>query len=399
MPERLLGVIAEYNPLHNGHHYHLKKAKAETNADLVLVAMSGNFVQRGEPALLNKWMRTKLALQAGADLVIELPCYFALQSAETFARAGIGLLNVCGINCLSFGSESGDLATLSRLAEIIDNPETQNTIKTTLSSGITYARAVQTAVERNNLSSASASRLMSGANNILGIEYIRAARALGANLDFHTVLRTGPGHHSTEPHAYGSATAIRQAVQQGRMKDACKMLPSGVQATFFTALDEQGPVFISNFAQIIFHKLRTSDAEQLRRLQSISEGLENRFKNHAWTTNDLYEFLRLVKTKRYPRTRLQRILMQLMLDFENIPQPKTYTPYIRVLGYTAQGRSLAKRLAGGKIPVIFSPAKDANRLDITARALLNLDLRAGDYYSLATRKPLPMELTLQPIEG
>lgn len=383
--QRVLGIIAEYNPLHLGHGHQLKTAIEETGADFTVIAMSGNFVQRGEPAIFDKWTRAEMALSAGADLVIEIPTWYVLQSAEGFARAGVALLVGCGVTDISFGSESGNISELITLAEWLTRPDTQESIREQVKSGISYPAAVQRAAElaQNNISKLSP--LFLGSNNILAIEYLRALGSLAPEINVHTVKRVGAEHGCIDVGKYAGATAIRRLLADSRIDQARSYIPPCAQRIFDRALVDSRPVFSDDFAQMIFYALITMGNEELKSLPACSEGLENRIRRFQGKHSSLSGLLLAVKSKRYPLTRIQRLLFQAVLQFNKAANFCVCPPYIRVLGLTSRGKILLPRIVSiAKTPLLFS-ARDNKNLGAGALPLLELDSRAAAIYSLISK--------------
>ena len=377
---RILGIVAEYNPLHKGHYFQLQTAIRETESDFTIIAMSGNFVQRGEPAVLPKWTRAQMALAAGADLVVEIPTYFVLHSAEGFARAGIGLLSNCGITDISFGSESGHMAELKSLAQWLSLDSTQGSIVNMLKLGVSYAAAIQLAAEAADPDIAGLAPMLKGANNILGIEYLKAL-IQNPDIAVHTVKRVGPEHGTLATGVFASATALRKLLHAGDISAVDGFIPQCTKEIFKNALMKYRPVSSEDFAQAIYYSLTTS-AESLASLPACSEGLENRILNFIDNHRDLAGLLKAVKTKRYPFTRIQRFLMQALLQFHTVDPGTGYCPYIRVLGCTSRGKQLLPQITKLKnAPLIFS-ARDIDGLKPGAKSLLDLDFRAAGIYNL-----------------
>lgn len=380
----ILGIIAEYNPFHNGHYYQLQTAARETGCAYIVIAMSGNFVQRGEPAVFDKWRRAEMALSAGADLVLEIPTWHVLQSAEGFAQAGVALLASCGVTHLSFGSESGTASDLQDLARWLDCPGTQEEIRSKLNSGITYAAAVQRAAESASPDVVRLAPLLNGANNILAIEYLRAVGNHAPDLAVHTVKRIGSAHGSMEIGGYAGATALRKLLLAGKTSVARELIPDCTVPVFDKAMAD-GPVFPGSLTQAVFYALLTQSSDALSGLPACSEGLENRLRKALFHQRDLDGLLQTVKTKRYPFTRIQRLIIQAVLQFNIVKTAPALVPYLRVLGCSTRGKELLAIAASvKKAPVIFS-ARDCKSLPEPARALLDLDCRAADIYSLAQR--------------
>lgn len=355
---RVLGIVAEYNPFHLGHSYHLQRARAETGCRYAVIAMSGNFVQRGEPALIDKWVRAKMAIAAGADLVIEIPTLYALQSAEGFAKAAIEILVKCQASTISFGSECGDIAKLSTLADWFQTPEAQDRIRQNLSGGVTYAAAIEKAALESP--AAHLSNCLQGANNILAVEYLRALAS--GSVTAHTIKRQED---------FPRAAQIRELINQSQFKQALAAVPACVKKLLANELHHWRPVTIANFTQMIFYALACLGPNGLRRLPACSEGLENRVLRAAAQTTDVYELLALIKTKRYPYTRLQRLLMQALLRFD-AAEYSGPVPYLRVLAGAPGHRALLPALARSGIPLLYS-IRDFKGLDRKTKTVVRLD--------------------------
>lgn len=376
------GIIAEYNPFHNGHLYHIQKARELTNANAVVVVMSGSFVQRGEPALYNKWARATAALLNGADLVLELPFVFAAQSAEYFASGAVSVLNSLGlVDFLCFGSESADLVMLSRSADILLDEDfllSQN-IKTALSTGISYAAALRTGA---------GSTALINPNDILGIEYIKALKKQKSGIVPITVKRHKSGYNDASPtdEHIASATAIRKIIASGKLKNSSSFLPSSALNIYYQEhLSGRGPVFYSALDSIITAILRLKGAEGLKDIAYVAEGLENRLYKAAQCSATIEAILKEVKTKRYPLTRLQRVLINAAMGF-TAQDLDYYTKggagYIRVLGANSIGRSLLGRCRKSvQLPVITKVA-DYKKHSYYAKQMLEYELKATDLYAL-----------------
>lgn len=372
---RILGIVAEYNPFHLGHLHQLKTAQGENDCQYTVVAMSGNFVQRGEPAVFDKWVRAEMALSAGADLVLEIPTFFALQSAQSFARCSIAILASCGARVLSFGSESGKKEELTTLATWLDGDAAQQKIREQLKTGITYASAVYRAVQ-DTVGLCHLAPLLAGANDILAVEYIRATRRQCLDIAVHPVRRVGQ-----ESQDYMSATQLRALLAQGKTREALDHVPQNLRPIFARA--SASPVFTEDFTQALFYALHTMDKRDFQRLPACSEGLENRVRRAILSHRSIPAIIDAIKTKRYPRTRIQRLLMQALLQFQSVSVAVIVNPYLRILACSDRGRELLPLLAQqSKAPVIFS-ARDFRKIKGVSSQLLHLDQRAARIYSLA----------------
>lgn len=382
---KIAGIIAEYDPFHNGHAYHIAATRA-MGATHVAAVISGAFTQRGEPAMMTKWHRARMALEGGADLVLELPLPWAMAPAEMFAAGGVAVLNALGcISVLSFGSECGDAAALQRLAEATDTPAHQTALRQQLNTGLSYAAARQKAVR---LSSGEAdAALLAGPNNTLGVEYIRAARRQNAMWEFFTVSRQGAEHHAQTPCGTASAGTLRRAIREGRMEDVTAYIPPSTAAILAEALAAgTTPADPSRLHTALLAHLRGLSPEAWKALPYVSEGLENRLYRAARTADSVDALLEQLKTRRYSPARLRRILWAALLG---IPAdlPRQRPPYIRLLGFNARGREILAA-ARPSLPMVSS-ARQVSRLPEDARAVFALEQRASDVAALALPRPLP----------
>ncbi len=351
------GIIAEYNPFHNGHLYHIRQTRALGYSHIVAV-MSGNVVQRSEVACFSKWTRASAAVKSGVNLVVELPAVYAVASAEKFASASVSILNGLGlIDGLSFGSESGDLRELSRCAQacidVNDSPE----IAGFLNQGLSFPKAREKAVEQ--LVGSEVSRLLRAPNNILGIEYLKALQATGSPIEPTTIRRKGPGHDSKETSArYASASLIRETLQQKDIYDLNRFFPE--EAFYLFRQDfalKVGGASMYELTRAILYKLRTMTSEEFARLPDVSEGLENRLCAEAKSAISLDDFLKRVKTKRYTMSRLKRIIICALLGIDK-DLLETEPPYIRVLAFDAKGKEILKEAKkSATLPIYHSFAK------------------------------------------
>ena len=348
---KVVGIICEYNPLHNGHVYHIEETKKLLGGDTAVVcAMSGNFVQRGEPAVFSKFARAEAAVKCGADLVVELPVSTALSSAEGFALGGVNLLESLGVcTHLSFGSEDGELSKLDKIAELLVSSEMDNAIKRELEKGISYARARQNALEDMIGKEA---EIIAKPNNILGIEYLKALKNIHSGMKPVTVSRFGGSHDGGEGN---SASAVRAELKKGTY--GFSIVPEKAAEIFKREIDEgRGPVFIENIENAILYRLRTMTGEEYDNLPYASEGLGQRLRKSVISSTSLAEILEKTKTKRYAMSRLRRMIMCAYLglaDKDMKPEPE----YIRVLGASKKGREILKTMRDtAKIPVITKAA-------------------------------------------
>ncbi len=382
---RIAGIIAEYDPFHNGHKAHIDSVRAD-GATHIAVIISGSFTQRGEPALLTKFDRAQMALACGADLVLENPLHFAMAPAERFALGGVSILHVLGcVDVLSFGSEGGDTAALQELAALIDTAPYERALKEALATGIPYAAARQKAAEickADNLAN-----LLKSPNNTLGLEYIRAAAKIGADFRFHTLKRIGAAHNAGEIcNNIASASYLRGLIREGRNDEAAACMPSESAKILEKAV---AAGHIATRADVLEHallaRLRAMALADFAALPYISEGLEHRLYQVSRTAASYDELLEAVKTRRYPAARLRRVLWAALLG---IPSEETYftPPYIRVLAMNKRGREILSA-AAPTLPILTRTAQ-VRDLSAEAQALFALECRATDLHALALASPL-----------
>lgn len=364
-----VAVICEFNPFHNGHRFLLGKAK-ELTGEPVLAVMSGSFTQRGEVALCSKFERAEAALKSGADLVAELPAVYAVSCAERFARGGVNISKMFGcVNYLAFGCEDDDIDLLKTAAFAGENPEVNAIIAEQMNSGSYYPKAYEYAVRQ--VCGGEVADVLTKPNNILAVEYIRALR--GTDIKPLPIKRVGAEHDSDGADGiYASASYIRKLLRSG--KSAEKLLPyAPSEITYPEKLD-----------RALLYKLRNMNAEQLRALPEVGEGLENRILSAARKFGTAEEVIDEVKTKRYTRSRICRILTCALLGITEELQTKT-ADYARVLGFTDEGEKMLKTCIG---KVITSAAK-AEDLGSDTAELLAADIRATDTAALAYENVKP----------
>ncbi len=381
---RIGGIIAEYDPFHNGHKKHIDNVRNSGVTHIVAV-ISGSFTQRGEPAALTKFDRAHMALAGGGDLVLENPLPFAMASAERFAEGGVGILQALGcVDTLSFGSECGDIAALGRLATLTKTDAYQSALRTALGDGIPYAAAGEKAALLCGEDRLAA--LLSSPNNTLGLEYIRATERLGADFTLHTLKRVGASHNAAQPtDNTASASYLRTRLQDGDATAA--YIPSNVQTVLQKALDSgYAPANGSKLHGALLARLRSMTLDEFTALPYISEGLDNRLYRAARAARTYDELLSLLATRRYPLARLRRILWAALLGMPHesaMPKPL----YIRVLAMNQRGREILTA-AKPTLPVITRAAQIPT-LSADAQAMLSLEERATDLHTLALPNPLP----------
>ncbi len=373
------GIIAEYDPFHNGHLLHLR-ATAQRASDGVVVVLGGNFTQRGGAALLGKRYRTEAALCGGADLVLELPLPFALSGAQTFARGGVEVLHALGcVDILSFGSECGNVELLRQAAQAVDDESTQAYIRRELETGKPYAAAREAAVR--SLYGDAVADVLHAPNNILGVEYIRACRNLAPEMQLITVARRGVAHDAQSPAGtFASASFLREQIQKG--ETVSSFLPPFSEAILQRALQNgDAPALLINLETALLAFLRKCTPQDFQNTPDISEGLENRILKAARTARTLSELFQATKTKRYSHARIRRAVLSAFLGVEN-RHLQGGVPYLRVLGLSERGKQIlhsARKTA--RLPIVLR-ASDIGKLSESAQRLFALECAATDVYAL-----------------
>ena len=411
---KTVGLITEYNPFHNGHAYHIEKAKMLTGADRVIVVMSGDFVQRGAPAVMPKHLRTESALLSGASLIIELPVCFATGSAEYFAQGSISLLNQLGcIDSICFGSECGDLHLLKEIAQILaDEPiEYQTALKQALKEGASFPAARQEAL---NIYSDKYSEILASPNNILGIEYLKALAKIHSKIEPFTIKRIGAGYHDMDIDGqFSSATAIRSDIYQlADVNSSSESLPlTHIQTQVPSSCHElmkknyqtRYPVKADDFSLLLKAKLLSETAGSLSHYLDMSPELANRILRLRNDYLSFEQFCDLLKTKELTRSRISRSFIHVLLGITNdwLTAMKAPAPYARILGFRRDHADLLGILKQtSDIPLITSPARAV--LADTAYQMLELDIYASDLYESVITDlygtPFHNELTKQIIK-
>lgn len=393
---KTVGIIVEYNPLHNGHVLHYAQSKAIAEADSVIAVMSGPFLQRGEPALVGKRARTEMALRMGADLVIELPTAYAVQPAEWFAHGAVALLAATGVvDSLCFGSESGSLDTLlplaGRLAE--ESQKLREEIAFRMSSGISFPNAyaaAAAAVSGSDASAGTIAEMLAKPNNSLGLHYLIALKRLGSGIVPYTIPRKGAQYHDQVPasSSIASATSVRKLILEQGLEAASPYIPSYTYEILRREFDAgQGPNDWESFRLPLFHALLTRTPGELDQLHEVREGLEYRIQKVLPLLDEPHvgQLIDALKTKRYTRTKLQRMLLHILLNHtkrEMTREQLAQGPgYIRVLGFTSKGQALLKQMKKtASLPVIMKPSK-------LEHPQLRFDLQASAVYGNACPRP------------
>lgn len=374
---KVCGITAEFNPFHNGHLRLIKKAR-ESGFTHVIAVMSGNFVQRGEPAIFETEKRAEAAVRCGADLVIQLPVTFALSGAERFARGAVGLLNSTGIaDSLVFGSECGETDMLRECSGIIDSEEMNRLIKLELTAGVSYARAREKAFEAISPSLAGVIR---EPNNILAVEYLRALRYLDSDMGAFTVSRNIPHDSEALSDGYASASAIRKMIKTG--EDFSRFVPD--------VYEKNSPLNIvdsNRFEASVLCIMRKMKREEFAALPDISEGIENRIYSASRVTSSLDELYSLAKTKRYSHARIRRIVMSAFIGI-NASDSSLEPGYIRPLALNDRGAELTALMKGKASLPLISRTSDVSKLPAQSQRLFSLECSATDLYGACLTDPL-----------
>lgn len=390
--EKVLGIISEYNPFHNGHLYHLNESKKITSCNYSIAIISGNFTQRGDTSIIDKWSKAQMALECGVDLVIELPVLYAVSSAENFAEGAIKILDSMKIiDYLSFGAETDNINTLDAIAEVLCNEpkEYKNILSLQLDKGLSFPKARENALMMYLNDVRRFANTLSGSNNILGIEYLKALKKFKSNIKPISIKRIGSNYNeNTFNSNFASATAIRNVLYNNDITPLKSVLP---ESSFEILLDnlKRGHTVnnLSCFDKEILYNLRKMSIEEIAHLPDVSEGLEHLLKKAANSCNSVIELLNIVNSKRYTKTRLQRILIYALLGItkKDMKMSKTASPYIRVLGFNENGKKLLSTISNSnpKLPIITSMKKFADTS--TNKSINNMiykDIWATDVYSL-----------------
>ena len=378
------GVIIEYNPMHMGHVHLLREIRRLLGPDTAVVcAMSGDFVQRGDFAIVGRRARAGAAVQSGADLVLEVPLSWAVSSAERFADGGVQVLLGTGlVSHIAFGSECGDAGALREVALCLLSPELQEELRRGLTAGRSYAACRQKAAER--LLGPEKAALLESPNNILGIEYCKSLLRRDSHVQPLTVPRVGAAHDEEDADGpIASASAIRALLRAGEREAALsRMAPAMRGAYKEEEAAGRAPVFRETCERAILARLRSMTEADFAALDEGREGLCNRLYDTSRTAISVEEILDKAKTKRYAYARLRRMVLWAYLGLTPASFPAE-VPYLRVLAANAVGRELLARMRKtAKVPVLTKPA-DVRRLGTEARELFELEARAADLYALA----------------
>ncbi|HDR3903653.1 MULTISPECIES: nucleotidyltransferase [Bacillus] len=394
------GIVVEYNPFHNGHDYHVQQTKKLTHSDIIIAVMSGPFLQRGEPALISKWYRTKMALASGVDLIVELPYAFATQKAETFANGAISILNALRVSEICFGSEDGQIENFYNTISVQKNEEAtfNRLVKQFMSAGNSYAKATSEAFlhilpSKKNID-------MSQPNNILGFQYIKAILAQNSSIQAQTIKRYASHYHDetfSNQHI-ASATSIRKQLfsENGSFTEIEPFIPKATASLLATYKQNFG--ILHNWEQYFSffkYKLMTMSPGDLRHIYEIEEGLEHRILSKIQNSSSFHSFMEALKTKRYTWTRLQRACTHILtnttkeeMHTANIEQ---HAPYIRLLGMSQKGQTyISKNKKKIELPIL-THTKSFDH------PTLHIERKANSVYFSIMQEPLRTQLLKQDV--
>lgn len=379
------GIVAEYNPFHNGHKYHLMKTRA-LGADVVVAVISENFVQRGEPAIMPIGARVTAALLNGVDLIVSLPLPAAVSGAESFAHSSMYILDALSVvGTVSFGAETNDINQLINAADAVVDKRLDSIILDYLKDGRTYASARQAAV--NMLYGTSVSETLSTPNNILAVEYIKAIKKLNSNMRFTVIKRKGALHDGFSEGEYKSASQIRNEIY--KKLDISESVPENtLEIINNQKIFGKTPPDIKKLEAAVLSELRRKNSKDFSELPDISEGLENKLYKAVRGFSTINDVIDNVKSKRYTHSRIRRLILSAYLGIT-----KEYTralpPYVKVLGFNEKGQSLLSEISkNSRIPII-TKSSQIDTLSEFAKSYFQLECKAVDLYSLLL--PVPDE--------
>ncbi len=386
------GIITEYNPFHLGHLHHLKECKKNTNCNGVICVMSGNFVQRGMPAIMDKWERAKIAVKNGVDLVVELPLIFSISSAETFAYGAVAILEKTKIvNNLYFGSEHGNVLDLNKIASVIikEPIEYKNTLKKELAKGVPYHYARLTSL-KNYFNDINLEEIISSSNNILGIEYLKALIRLNSPIKPYTLKRIGSNYNDENiTSLYASATSIRKTLSFNDFDKIKEVLPKESYEEIINLKNTDYKfVYPEDIFPFLKYKILT-EGENLSKLSQLKEGLDNKIKKEILNSNNLNEFILNIKSKRYTYTAISRALVSFFIGMENFSLDhikNSSIEYIRPLAFNEKGSKILKEIKNKEsVKIITKLPKNIEN------SMLSLDLLGTKAYSILNKNISPME--------
>ncbi len=373
-----LCIISEYNPFHFGHLYHLNESISQTDTDFKVAIISGNFVQRGEPSIINKWEKAKVALSAGFDLVLELPTLYAISSAENFANGSIKIANQIGSNYISFGTESGDLEKLKKLSSLINKNEKEyiTNVKEKIAEGFSYPKSQELVIDKmfgNEFLG------VCKPNNILGLEYLKSLNAISSNITPITVKRDLDKSSSSDVRALLRTSGFK-------IEDLKNSIPDFSYEILAENIENGNAVLsLKAFEKEIIYILRTIDNEKLKNIPDVPENMLSNLKKIACSTNSLDELITALKNKSITQARIQRILLYILLGItkSDMELSKRITPYVRVLGMSENGKKILSDISKDINVITSVKAFEKTCDDSDLLRMLEIDKKATDIYTLA----------------
>ncbi|MGI6443122.1 MAG: nucleotidyltransferase family protein [Synergistaceae bacterium] len=380
----IVGIIAEYNPLHNGHLYQIQKAKESSKAEAVVVVLSSNFVQRGEPSILDKWNRAQITINTGADLVLELPVVFSAHNAGVFASAATDILGSSGIvTHLSFGLEDPDWNTDIILSILNEEPaDFKSLLKLSLGKGLSYVEARATALETMI---AGSSEKLKKPNNSLALSYMLRLRQKKWKMQPIPIKRLGGGHHCNVLGEYSSSSAIRKAIAEGRSDEAMSFLPTESKEILRSAIaDGDACIEYKKLWNLLRMLLIRSSAEEISKIAEVGEGIEYRLKKEALTSTSFNEWAEKCSSKRYTLGRIRRHAIHALIGlnhWENRAFQRIGPAYIRVLATNDKGKELLKKMKETSLLPVVTKYGEASRVSPYAQKMINYELLACELWS------------------
>ncbi|MBM7540463.1 nucleotidyltransferase [Amphibacillus cookii] len=393
---KAVGLIVEYNPFHNGHLYHIEQARVKSNADVVIAVMSGQFLQRGEPAIVDKFTRAKMAIEHGVDLIFELPTVFAIQHSDIFGYAAVQLLNQIGVNMIVFGSEQGDITPFkTTINEIERNKTTYNKVlKEHLHSGVSYPKANALAIQKL---SSTFSMDLDQPNNILGLSYLKAQKAINPYLKMETIQRKQAEYHQHQlSQPITSATSIRAHLNELTDLNHDDLAMPKLNLSLLKAYAQKAGRFHywEDYFPLLKYRILSDTTAQLKQIHGMNEGIEHRLKKQIVNARNYDDFLTLVQTKRYTKTRIQRLLAHVLLHLTTLEvEREVYAlkkiDTVRLLGMTEKGQAYLKRTRQTRSVNIIGQYKK-NMPDF-----LSIDERASNIYYMTLNQAVQNTLKQQ----
>ena len=419
-PMKITGIIAEYNPFHNGHKYHIEETRRITDADYVIAVISGDFVQRGAPAVSDKYLRTEAALRNGVDLVLELPLFYAAGSAEYFAMGAVTLLDKLGsVNALCFGSECGSIGELSAIASVLakEPEEYRILLQQELKNGHSFPKARSLALEAFLSGSPYEPSLFSSPNNILGMEYIKSLFVRNSSILPYTITRKGNHYHDItltpadkRPVSDGtlsSATALRSSLKgNGTLPSLRPHVPASAYSLLEQSLNRSFPVCSDDFSTLLHYKLLQEAPAGFSRYLDVNEGLSDKICRNLLGFTGYDAFCSLLKSKDVTYSRLSRCLLHILLNMTQMQMEEyvgnDYIAYARILGFCQTAAPLLKELkAHTAVPMISKLSGAHQLLSPEGHSMLEQDIRAAHIYHSVTaakfRVPFVHEYARQPV--